>query len=82
VSGVSAKVQPVCAKYGEGATVAVDLRCPRFNCGQTRHGTAIVVNEYGVRDPIPARCECGVSFRVERIVDIELEAAAAGGSGR
>jgi hypothetical protein len=73
---VSAIVNPVCEKYGEGATVAVDLHCPRFNCEQTRHGTAIVVNEYGVRDPIPARCKCGVMFRVKRIVDIELEAEA------
>ena len=75
-----AEANAVLANYGPDATVAVDLRCPRFGCGGEAKGTAVVVNEYGVRDPLPKRCRCGVLYRVERIVDIEAEAVRVGGS--
>lgn len=63
----------VCLKYGPGATVAVDLRCPRFNCRREYKGTALVVNEHGVREPMPSKCACGIRLDVVRIVDIESE---------
>jgi hypothetical protein len=68
----------VCVKYGPGAAVGVDAKCPNWNCreGPILPASAEVVNDYGVRDVRPRRCQdCGVLLEVVRIVDIEDEAA-------
>lgn len=77
---MSVTPNPVCEKYGPGAAVGVDLRCPRHeHRDRVIHGSAEVVNEYGVRDPLPKRCRqimwtgrpCGWLLDVVLIVDVE-----------
>lgn len=61
---------PVLALLEHPTYVGVDLECPRQGCGRRWRGTALSVNEYGVRDCQPARCKCGVLGRVALIVDV------------
>jgi hypothetical protein len=63
---------PILKRARPGQFVGVELRCPRYDCDwRENHGSAQVVNEYGVRDPIPAFCKrCGLHVEVERIVEV------------
>jgi hypothetical protein len=64
-----------------GESVGAELRCPRYDCDWTEpHGSAEVVNEYGVKDPVPARCKrCGL--RVEVVSVVRLSAGEGERSG-
>ena len=68
----AATVDPVLATDEPGDLVGVVVSYPRFDCDwREEHASAEVVNEYGVRDPMPARCERhGILVRVERIVEV------------
>lgn len=61
---------PVLARLGHPTYVGVDLECPRQGCNARWRGTALSVNEYGVRDCQPAKCKCGITGRVVLIVDV------------
>jgi hypothetical protein len=52
--------------------VGVEVGCPRYDCdwGET-YASAEVVNEYGVKEPIPERCaRHDLRVKVERIVEV------------
>lgn len=63
---------PVLATAKRGDLVGVVVTCPRFDCDwREEHASAEVVNEYGVRDPLPARCRVhGLLVKVERVVEV------------
>lgn len=52
--------------------VGVEVSCPVFKCEwRELHASAEVVNEYGVRDPMPSHCpKHGIRVRVDRIVEV------------
>lgn len=55
-----------------GQFAGVEVACPRADCDwRDPFASAVVVNEYGVKDPIPDRCEIhGLPVRTEKIVTI------------
>lgn len=67
-----AERHPILEQARPGQFVGVELCCPRYDCDwREKYGSAVVVNEYGVRDPLPDRCKkCGLPVKVERIVEI------------
>ena len=67
-----AKANPILLTAKPDALVGVRVKCPRYNCDwREDYASAEVVNEYGVRDPIPGRCKkCGLPVKVERIVEV------------
>ncbi len=71
---MSAEVVPLLERLGPGAAVACNLRCPNYLCRKKPlvPGSAEVVNAYGVRDLIPARCgRCNVLLEIAEFVDLE-----------
>lgn len=69
---MSAQPNPVLLTATPGDLVGVEVECPRYDCEwREPHGSAEVVNEYGVRDPLPRRCrDHGLPVRVVRIVEV------------
>lgn len=67
-----ATVDPVLATAEPGDLVGIVVVCPRHGCDwREESATAEVVNEYGVRDPLPKVCPIhGIHVDVERIVEV------------
>ena len=65
-------VDPVLATAQPGELVGVATYCPVHNCDYKQpHASAVVVNEYGVRDVMPKYCRHHrVAMRIERIVEV------------
>lgn len=63
---------PVLMTASPGDFVGVRVECPRHTCNwEEDHATAVVVNKYGVKDPMPKRCEfCGLGVEVVEIVEV------------
>lgn len=70
---------PVLLTAQPGDLVGVEVSCPRWKCEwRELYASAEVVNEYGVRDPMPTRCPThGIHVRVDRIVEVIADEAAA-----
>jgi hypothetical protein len=62
----------VLAAASPGDLVGIEVECPRHDCAwREAHGSAEVVNEYGVCDPLPLRCpEHGLRVHIARIVKV------------
>lgn len=69
---MAAEPHPVLYYAEPGKFVGVRLSCPRYNCDwREDYGSAIVVNKYGVKDPMPSRCgKCGLGVKVDEIVEV------------
>lgn len=67
-----AQPDPVLATARPGDLVGIEVECPRADCNwHEPHASAEVVNEYGVKDPLPLRCKVhGTHVRVRRIVEV------------
>jgi hypothetical protein len=67
-----AEKDPVLVTAQPGDLVGVIVVCPRGDCDwREEHASAEVVNEYGVRDPLPKRCpRHDLRVNVERIVEV------------
>jgi hypothetical protein len=67
-----AEPDPVLASAEPGQFAGVEVECPRYDCDWSeKYATAVVVNEYGVRNVMPARCERhDLPVDVTRIVTI------------
>jgi hypothetical protein len=52
--------------------VGCEVKCPRYDCDWREDlASAEVVNEYGVRKPMPARCKVhGLPVVTDRIVEV------------
>lgn len=63
---------PVLLDAKPGDLVGVEVECPRYDCDwREPHASAAVVNEHGVRDPLPLRCpRHKLRVRVARIVEV------------
>lgn len=63
---------PVLSRAKPGDLVGIEVGCPRGDCDWCEtYASAEVVNEYGVRDPMPARCKVhGLPVVVEQIVEV------------
>jgi hypothetical protein len=68
----AATVDPVLASARPGDLVGIEVSCPRYDCDWREPlASAEVVNEYGVRDPLPSRCRVhGLHVKVDKIVEV------------
>ena len=69
---MSATADPVLLAAKPGDLVGIEVECPRGECDwREEHASAVVVNEYGVRDPMPLRClRHRLHVDVSRIVEV------------
>ncbi len=72
MSESAARVDDVLATADPGDLVGIVVSCPRFDCEWVEpYASAEVVNQYGVRDPLPKRCPIHhLPVKVERIVEV------------
>jgi hypothetical protein len=62
---------PVLLTARPGDLVGIEVACPLFNCEWKGIGSAEVVNEYGVKDPLPKCCPThGLHVNVTRVVEV------------
>jgi hypothetical protein len=69
---VDRQPDPVLVTAKPGDLVGIEVGCPRYDCDwREPHASAAVVNEYGVRDPLPLRCpRHDLHVRTIRIVEV------------